>query len=133
MKLPLVLERQTATARDLRAGCFVCHGTTARWTSPNAQALAAQHHDRTRHATWCDIALSVRYGRAPADDRQIDIEDAIAASISLGSAPECAPLPHLDASTVPAAGVSAPVGRSVETPAPKARAARGRKPEALHA
>lgn len=133
MKLPLVLDRRTATSRDLRAGCFTCHGVIARWTSANAQALAAQHHDRTGHETWCDIAMSIRYGRTAPDDRQHDIEDAIAASTSSGSAPECAPLPHLGASAVPAVDVSVPVGRPVETPAPKARAARGRKPEALYA
>lgn len=47
----------------------------------------------------------------PANARQIDIEDAIA-SASLGDAPGCAPLPGNDAPTVPAAGVSAPKGRS---------------------
>jgi hypothetical protein len=47
----------------------------------------------------------------PADARQIDIEDAIASSSS-GDAPGCAPLPGNDAPTVPAAGVSAPKGRS---------------------
>ncbi|WP_230630635.1 hypothetical protein [Sphingomonas sp. Leaf37] len=133
MKLPLVLTRRTATSRDLRAGCFVCHGVRARWTSANAQALAAQHHDRTGHPTWCDIALSVRYGRAAPDDRQHDIEDAIAASASSGDAPDCAPLPDLDASAAVTAGVSIPVGRPVETRRVRARAARGRKPEALHA
>lgn len=78
MKPPLVPERQSATSRDLRAGCFVCHGTAVRWTSSNAQALAAQHHDRTGHATWCDIAMMIRYGRTAPDDRQTDIEDVIA-------------------------------------------------------
>lgn len=77
-RLPLVLERRTSTTRVLRAGCFVCDGDVARWTSANAQALAAQHHDRTGHATWCDIAASIQYGRAAPDDRQHDIEDAIA-------------------------------------------------------
>ncbi len=132
MKLPLVLTRRTSTSRELRAGCYTCHGDRAHWTSANAQALAAQHHDRTGHPTWCDIAASIRYGRVAPDDRQHDIEDAIAAASS-GGAPECAPLPDLDASAVTAADVSAPVGRPVETRSPKARAARGRKPEAVHA
>ncbi|WP_267414721.1 hypothetical protein [Sphingomonas sp. GC_Shp_4] len=46
-----------------------------------------------------------------ADQRQHDIEDAIAFASS-GSAPVCAPLTDFDAPTVPAADVSAPVGRS---------------------
>lgn len=125
--------RETFISRDVRAGCFVCHGEEAHWWGPNAQGVAARHHDATKHETWCDVHMGIRYGKSPADDRQADIEDAIAASTSSGSAPESAPLPHLDASTVTAADVSAPVGRSVETPAPKARAARGRKPEAMHA
>lgn len=48
---------------------------------------------------------------APANAQQIDIEDAIT-SASSGDAPGCAPLPGNDAPTVPAAGVSAPEGRS---------------------
>jgi hypothetical protein len=57
---------------------------------------------------------------------QIDIEEAIA-SASSGRAPECAPLTDLDAPAVPAAGVSAPEGRSSK---PALAAA---KPETLHA
>lgn len=128
MKLPLVLTRIMNTERQLRAGCSVCHGERPRWTGPNAQALAAKHHDRTGHATWCDITMQVRYGRSPADDRQIDIEDAIA-SASSGGAPEYAPLPVLDAPAAVTADVSVPVGRPVETSRFNARAARGRKPE----
>lgn len=126
MKLPLVLERRTSTSRDLRAGCFVCHGIDAHWTSANAQALAVQHHDRTGHATWCDVYLSVRYGREAADDRQTDIEDAIAASSS-GGGPDAAPLTDPDAPTVPAAGVSAPLA------AQSKRALAAAKPEPIHA
>jgi hypothetical protein len=128
VKLPLVLTRIMNTTRELRAGCMACHRERPRWTGPNAQALAAQHHDRTGHPTWCDIAMQVRYGRPPADDRQIDIEDAIA-SASSGGAPECAPLPVLDASAAVTADVSVPVGRPVEALRFNARAARGRKPE----
>lgn len=128
MKLPLVLTRVGVTTRELRAGCYVCHGDKARWTSSNAQALAAQHHDRTGHPTWCDIALAVRYGRVTADDRQIDLEDAIASSSS-GGEPDAAPLPDPDAPATVIADVSAPQGRPVETRASMARGARGRKPE----
>lgn len=133
MKLPLDLVRRTVATRAFRAGCYVCHADRAHWTSANAQALAAKHHDRTGHATWCDIAAQIRYGRTAPEERQHDIEDAIAASVSSGGAPECAPLPDLDAPAAVTAGVSIPVGRPVETRRHKARAARGRKPEAHHA
>jgi hypothetical protein len=70
--------RETATSRDARAGCFTCHGTDAHWIGAHAQGTAARHHDLTGHATWCDIALLVRYGRAAPDSRQYDLEAAIA-------------------------------------------------------
>ena len=123
--------RETSTSRDLKAGCFVCHGTDARWTGPNAQALAAQHHDRTKHQTWCDVYMSIRYGTDAGDDRQTDIEDAIA-SASSGGRPDAAPLPDPDAQADALASVSAPEGRSVETRLPMQRGARGHKPE-IHA
>ena len=126
MKLPHVLTRIRNVERKHRAGCFVCHGDRAHWTSANAQVLAATHHDRTGHATWCDIDAQFRYGRSAPDVRQHDIEDVIA-SASSGDAPECAPLPDLDAPTVTAADVSAPVGRSSK---PALAAA---KPEAVDA
>jgi len=66
----------------------------------------------------------VRARQATAE--QIDIEEAIA-SASSGRAPECAPLTDLDAPAVPAAGVSAPEGRSSN---PALAAA---KPETVHA
>ena len=103
--------RPTSTNRDVNAGCFVCSGVEPRWFGGQAQGTAARHHDATGHATWCDVHMSVRYGREPADDRQIDIEDAIGASASSGGEPGAAPLPVPDAPSVPAAGVSAPEGR----------------------
>ena len=124
--------RETFTSRDVKAGCFVCNGMNAIWFGGNAQGVAARHHDATQHATWCDVYMIVHYGRAAPDDRQHDIEDAIA-SASSGDAPVCAPLPDLDASAAVTADKSIPVGRPVETRRYKARAARGRKPEALHA
>lgn len=57
-------QRITRTARDCQGGCFVCHGTTAVWFGPNAQAVAARHHDATGHATWVDVMLMVRYGES---------------------------------------------------------------------
>lgn len=41
-------------------------------------AVAARHHDATQHQTWCDVTLCYVYGAAAKDDRQTDIEDAIA-------------------------------------------------------
>ncbi len=131
-KLPLTYKRKKQTERVLRAGCHVCHGDRAYWTAANAQALAARHHDRTTHATWVEIVMTTQYGRIAADPRQTDIEDAIA-SASSGDAPVCVPFPDLDAPAVTAADVSIPEGRPVETRRFKARAARGRKPEVLHA
>jgi len=126
------MTRQTARSRDIMAGCYVCHGATAFWTSGNAQALAAQHHDRTGHQTWCRIAMSVTYGIDAGDDRQIDIEDAIA-SASSGGRPEAAPLTDPDAPADALAGVSATEGRPVETRRPMPRGVRGRKPETIAA
>jgi hypothetical protein len=111
VKLPLVHNRRTDIKRDYRAGCLVCYGEKARWTSANAQAVAAQHHDRTGHATWCDKVEQISYGRHEPDDRQHDLEDAIAASRS-GGEPDATPLTDFDAPAVPTADVSAPVGRS---------------------
>lgn len=129
----MAVDRNTFTARNVEAGCFECRGATVIWSGGNAQGVAARHHDTTQHATWVRIDMLVQYGdRHRADDRQHDIEDAIA-SASSGGAPVCAPLPDLDAPAAVTADVSVPVGRPVETRRPKARAARGRKPEALHA
>ena len=72
------MTRETFTSRDLQAGCFVCHGDEAHWTGSNVQGIAARHHDLTGHATWCDVHMSIRYGHAAADPRQLDIEGAIA-------------------------------------------------------
>lgn len=92
------MTRATARCRDTKAGCFVCHGDAPFWTSANAQALAAQHHDRTCHQTWCRIDVSVTYGVDAGDDRQIDIEDAIASTSSEGRS-EAAPLTVPDTPT----------------------------------
>lgn len=56
--------RQTFTSRDVKAGCFVCHGSDAHWFGGQAQGTAARHTDATGHETWCDVALSVRYKAA---------------------------------------------------------------------
>ena len=56
------MTRPVATSSRVMAGCFVCNGTTAIWTSRNALAVAARHHDATGHQTWADQTLTVRYG-----------------------------------------------------------------------
>jgi hypothetical protein len=70
--------RETFTSRDVRAGCFTCHGSDAHWYGAQAQGTAARHHDATGHPTWSDIVLCVRYGRDAVTSAQLDIEDAIA-------------------------------------------------------
>lgn len=74
--------RETFTGRVVQAGCFVCHGNNARWFGGQAQGTAARHHDATKHPTWSDVVLSVRYGREEEDARQLDIETAIAGSVA---------------------------------------------------
>lgn len=71
--------RETYTSRDVKAGCFVCHGMVAHWTGGNAQGLAARHHDATGHATWSDVYLLIHYGRSPDAGEQLEIEAAIEA------------------------------------------------------
>jgi hypothetical protein len=73
------IDRVTATSRDVRSGCFTCHGSDAHWFGPQAQGTAARHHDATGHVTWTDVHMMVRYGHEARDDRQLDIETAIAA------------------------------------------------------
>ena len=56
------MTRVVATSSTAIAGCFVCNGSLAIWTTKNAMALAARHHDATGHMTWADQSLTVRYG-----------------------------------------------------------------------
>jgi hypothetical protein len=84
----------------------------------------------------CDAPLCARCSTAPAPDKDLCLTHAIAfdewkarraiASASSGDAPVCAALTEPDAPTVPAAGVSAPQGRSSN---PALAAA---KPETAH-
>lgn len=113
--------RPTVAQREIRAGCFVCHAPGKGWTTSNAQALAARHHDVTGHQTWCNVYLTYRYGAAEADPRQTDIEDAIAASS--GERPVSLSLTDPDAPATAIAGVSAPQA------ALSRQGARGPKPE----
>ncbi len=118
--------RPTYTSRDVRAGCFVCGGSNALWIGGNAQGVAARHYDATKHVTWTDVYMSVRYGEDVADDRQTDIEDAIA-SASSGDRPDAVPLTDSDAPAVPAADVSAPSKAALSK-----RALAAAKPEHTH-
>lgn len=86
------MTRQKRQIRQVEAGCGTCHGDQAHWTGANAQAVAARHHDHTGHPTWCRVSLSVSYGTTVADDRQIDIEDTLAAIRRAGLA-----IRHIDA------------------------------------
>lgn len=79
------MKRPTVTTRAHEAGCFVCHGSEAHWTKANARAVAARHHDSTKHETWFRSSIAVRYGQAEPDPRQMDIETAIAAHQQRGS------------------------------------------------
>jgi len=60
--------RRYSTSRTIMAGCFVCNGSDAIWHGPNAQAVAARHHDATGHATWADVAMTVYYGEADSSE-----------------------------------------------------------------
>ena len=55
--------RKYSYARDVTAGCFDCKGTDYIWHSPNAQAVAARHHDATGHTTWVEVYMNLTYGR----------------------------------------------------------------------
>lgn len=52
---------------SIMAGCFDCWGSDAHWFTRNAMGLAAQHHDRTGHITWCEQVVNVTYGGRTSD------------------------------------------------------------------
>ena len=60
--------RRRKTSRSVSAGCFQCNGSDAIRISKNAQAVAALHHDKTGHQTWCDVSMSITYGAEPEAD-----------------------------------------------------------------
>lgn len=52
--------RPTSTrVLSVKGGCKQC---PARWDAKNAQALAAQHYDRTRHPTYVEVTTRIEYG-----------------------------------------------------------------------
>ena len=68
--------RETHTGRTVLAGCFDCWGSKARWLAPNAQGVAARHHDATGHNTWVDVYLSIRYGNCGTEGKDSEAPDA---------------------------------------------------------
>jgi hypothetical protein len=52
--------RRTHVARDVRAGCFECHNSEAKWLDPKPKE---RHHDSTGHETWAEVVMNVYYGR----------------------------------------------------------------------
>lgn len=61
------MKRRSVTTRQVRAGCYECHGGRPHWLGRNAVALAARHHDATGHRTWGDQAINTVYGDAVVD------------------------------------------------------------------
>ena len=57
------MPRRATTSRviAIRGRCLDC---PARWDARNAQALAAQHHDRTHHRTEVEVTTRIEYGTA---------------------------------------------------------------------
>ncbi len=54
--------RRYTYSRVLVGGCFDCWGSDGHWFGPNAQGVAARHHDKTGHITWVDVTMSIKYG-----------------------------------------------------------------------
>ncbi len=65
-----MVSRKTSNVRDLKAGCFDCFGSDAHWFGPNAQGVAAKHHDSTGHSTWVDVRMTVYYGNPVFDENE---------------------------------------------------------------
>lgn len=63
----MTTNRATQTSRSVTAGCDRC---SIRWTTANAQAVAAQHHDKYGHKTWVEQVLAIQYGTGKSVDEQ---------------------------------------------------------------
>jgi hypothetical protein len=50
-----------STVVEARGGCDRC---PVQWSGKNALALAARHHDKTRHPTWAEQTQRTHYGEA---------------------------------------------------------------------
>lgn len=55
----MVQRRHTSRMIQARWGCGRC---SMGGTSNNAQALAAQHHDKRNHPTWVETTNRIEYG-----------------------------------------------------------------------
>ncbi len=64
------LGRRYYVSRDVLAGCWQCWGGDYHWHGPNAQAVAARHHDATGHTTWVDVNMSIQYGEDRDDKKE---------------------------------------------------------------
>ena len=47
------------TVTNAKGGCGRCN---AQWDGKNAVAMAARHHDNTRHPTWAEQTQRTEYG-----------------------------------------------------------------------
>lgn len=47
---------------DLVRATWGCERCTAGGTYQNAQAVASQHHDKTRHRCWVETTTRINYG-----------------------------------------------------------------------
>ena len=54
-------DRVKETSTNTRAGCRDCSGEAVRWSSKNAQAVAARHTSMTGHHTWVEVELTIQY------------------------------------------------------------------------
>jgi len=59
--------REYEYLREAMAGCYQCGGLDMKWYGPNAQGVAARHHDATGHQTWVEVHLTIYYGGMPKD------------------------------------------------------------------
>lgn len=64
----MVNRQQHTAVTEARGGCHRCAG--AQWQGKNALALAARHHDKTKHPTWAEQTQRTEYGGAPAGPTQ---------------------------------------------------------------
>lgn len=53
------MRQQHTTVIEARGGCDRC---AAQWDGKNAVAMAARHHDNTRHPTWAEQKQRTEYG-----------------------------------------------------------------------
>jgi hypothetical protein len=62
--------RKYSYSRDVKAGCYQCHGSDTHWFGKNAQGVAARHHDVHGHQTWVEIEMTIQYGKSDSIDSE---------------------------------------------------------------